>query len=79
MPCREATAHRLHFEPLFDGQRTCAFPCDAGGKVDLDALDEQARNLYFYVRAVVGREFATPIVRLAVPRQDLGTLSMRLV
>lgn len=52
----------LRFESLFHTGRALAFPCDAGGRVSLDALSERARNNYLYARAVVGREFAVPAV-----------------
>lgn len=52
----------LRFESLFNPGRGLAFPCDAGGQVELDALSEPARRNYFYARAVVGREYATPAV-----------------
>ena len=52
----------LRFEPLCTPGRGMAFPCDARGRVELDALSEPARHNYFYARAVVGREFATPAV-----------------
>jgi hypothetical protein len=56
-------AFELRFASLFVEGRALAFPCDAGGRVDLDVLSERARRNYFYARAVVGREFATPAVR----------------
>jgi hypothetical protein len=52
----------LRFGSLFDEGRALTFPCDAHGKVQLDALSERARANYLYARAVVGREFATPAV-----------------
>jgi len=56
--------YELRFRSLFDEGRGYAFPCDAGGRVDMDALSDRARNNYFYARTVVGREFATPAVQL---------------
>lgn len=53
---------QLRFESLFDPGRGLAFPCDALGHVELDALSHAARCNYFYARAVVGREFALPVV-----------------
>lgn len=53
----------LRFDSLFTEGRGLAFPCDAQGHVDLDALSERARCNYLYARAVVGREFLTPAVR----------------
>jgi len=49
---------------LFHEGRAYAFPCDASGHVDMDAMSERARNNYFYARTVVGREFATPAILL---------------
>lgn len=54
----------LRFDSLFTEGRGLAFPCDAQGQVDLDALSERARCNYLYARAVVGREYRTPAVRL---------------
>jgi hypothetical protein len=56
------TAFQLRFESLFHPGRGLAFPCDACGRVELDALSEPARRNYLYARAVVGREYATPAV-----------------
>ena len=55
-------AFELRFTSLIDASRTLAFPCDAAGRVDLDALSESRRSNYFYARTVVGREFARPAV-----------------
>jgi len=52
----------LRFQSLFNEGRAFAFPCDAKGQVDLDALSERARNNYLYARAVIGREVAMPAV-----------------
>lgn len=56
-------AYELRFQSLFDDGRGLAFPCDASGRVDLDALSERARLNYLYARAVIGREYAVPSVR----------------
>ena len=53
----------LRFTSLFDEGRALAFPCDARGQVDLDALSERSRINYFYARTVIGREFHIPAVR----------------
>jgi len=55
----------LRFRSLSDPARVVAFPCDAAGRVDLDALSETARANYFYARTVIGREFAMPAVARA--------------
>ena len=56
------SAHELRFRSLFNPGRGLAFPCDAAGHVDIDALRPIARQNYFYAQTVVGCEFATPIV-----------------
>jgi hypothetical protein len=58
-----AACFELRFQSLFHDGRALAFPCDAKGRVDMDALTERARHNYLYARTVVGREFATPAVR----------------
>ncbi len=57
-----ASRFELRFESLFNPGRGLTFPCDQHGAVELDSLSERARKNYFYARAVVGREFATPAV-----------------
>ena len=54
--------YELRFPSLFHEGRGYAFPCDAAGRVDIDALAEKARLNYLYARTVVGREVATPLV-----------------
>ncbi|HSV68916.1 MAG TPA: hypothetical protein VLI72_02300 [Methylibium sp.] len=61
--CDERSHFQLRFQSLVDAERACAFPCDAAGHVDMDALGEGARNMYFYARTVVGREFSRPRVQ----------------
>lgn len=62
MSLNDAGAYELRFQSLFNEGRALAFPCDAQGHVDMDALSDRARGNYLYARAVVGREFATPAV-----------------
>ena len=70
MTRRESAQHenqrqyQLRFQSLFDEGRAYAFPCDAGGRVDLDAMSERLRNSYLYARTLIGREFAMPAVQL---------------
>jgi hypothetical protein len=59
----QANQFELCFQSLFAHGRSLAFPCDAGGHVDMDALSDAERQRYFYARAVVGREFAKPAVK----------------
>lgn len=56
--------YEITFRSLCREGRGLAFPCDAGGRVDLDDLSDFARNNYLYARALVGREFAAPSVEL---------------
>jgi hypothetical protein len=56
-------AFELRFQSLYHEGRALAFPCDAAGQVNLDALGERALNTYLYARTVIGRDFAHPAVR----------------
>jgi hypothetical protein len=56
--------YELRFQSLSDTGRALAFPCDATGRVDMDALGSLALNDYLYARTVVGREFRRPCVRI---------------
>ena len=58
----ESTRYELRFQSLFHEGRALAFPCDAGGHVDMDRLSDRARASYLYARAVVGHEYAMPAV-----------------
>ena len=62
---RDCEGYELRFQPLFHG-REYAFPCDAAGHVDMNALSGRALNNYLYARAVVGREFYLPAVQRSV-------------
>ena len=55
-PPVERLRYELRFGSLFNAGRAFAFPCDADGHVDMDALSERARTDYLYARAVVGCE-----------------------
>jgi len=59
----QRSAFQLCFQSLFDAGRAYAFPCDAGGHVDMDALGERSRATYLYARTVVGREVAMPKIQ----------------
>jgi len=54
--------YELRFMGLFDKGCGYAFPCDALGHVDIDALSERARDNYLFARAVVGSVLAAPVV-----------------
>lgn len=43
-------------------RKSLAFPCDSAGRVDLDALDERRRNDYLFARALMGRDYAYPVM-----------------
>lgn len=55
----------LWFRSLFNEGRGFAFACDSTGRVNMDELSERGRRNYLFARAMVGREFATPSVRMA--------------
>ena len=59
----ERRAFQLRFQSLSDAGHAYAFPCDASGQVDIDALGERARTNYLYARTVIGREVARPKVQ----------------
>ena len=59
----EGSTFQLRFQSLFDAGHAYAFPCDAAGHVDVDALGERARNDYLYARVVVGCEVSVPKVQ----------------
>lgn len=68
----DRAGYELRFQSLTDPGRTLAFPCDASGRVDMDALGSDTRNDYLYARAVMGREFSKPAVRICI--NDQGAL-----
>lgn len=65
--CCQRPTHLLHFEPLSAQGAGLDIPCDPQGRVGLDALGEQLRNDYFFARTLIGRRFAQPTVRDALP------------
>jgi len=60
---RDAEQYELCFHSRVDRACTFAFPCDAAGTVNLDALSDRARQNYLFARMVVGSLFLTPAVR----------------
>jgi hypothetical protein len=56
--------YELRFRSLFNPGRGYSFPCDDRGHVDIDMLNDRARNNYFFARSVIGREFEVPEVQL---------------
>ena len=65
LPTPPGSHFEIRFQSLFREGRAMAFPCDAHGRVALDGLTERARNNYLFARAMVGREYATPLLRAA--------------
>jgi hypothetical protein len=57
--------YELRFQSLFSQGRGWAFPCDAEGHVDMDAMSDRARDSYLFARALVGLEVAHPRVQVA--------------
>ena len=58
----DGAGYQIRYEPLSGHGSELCFPCDACGRVELDALSDRARNNYFFARAVVGREYAAPAI-----------------
>jgi hypothetical protein len=58
----QALSFELRFQSLFHQGRGLAFPCDAEGHVDLNAMSERARTNYYFARSLIGRDFSTPAV-----------------
>lgn len=54
----------LRFQSLFDAGKALAFPCDAKGQVQMDQLSARALDNYLFARAVVGRDYAVPELRV---------------
>jgi hypothetical protein len=54
--------HRLRFNSLFIPGKAVVVPCNAVGEVDLDALSDRLRMAYLGARAMVGRDYAYPVV-----------------
>lgn len=54
--------YALRYDSLHHTGRCLSFPCDALGHIDLDALSERARNNYLAARAMVGRDYAHPVI-----------------
>jgi hypothetical protein len=60
-------AFEVRFASLFKEGRAMAFPCDASGRVEVDALPSRARVNYFFARAMIGKEYSVPEVFAQVP------------
>jgi hypothetical protein len=60
----------LRFVHHRDRHQSLVFPCNATGQVDLDALDERSRNLYLFARALMGRDYAFPVLCASARQAD---------
>ena len=64
----QTSSHQLRYElrfcSLYRPGRGYTFPCDAAGRVDMDALSDGERDSYLYARALIGSELAMPAVLL---------------
>ena len=56
------SAFEVRFTSLFKEGRAMVFPCDASGRVELDALPSRARDNYLFARAMIGKEYSVPKV-----------------
>ncbi len=70
--------YELRFQSLFDPGRALTFPCDATGVVAMDRLSDRARGNYLYARALLGRDFATPLVIRGAARAVPASAAVRL-
>lgn len=60
-PCMSFT-RELRFLPRTESMQCLIFPCDAAGRVDLDSLGDRERNTYLFARALMGRDYAFPVI-----------------
>ena len=62
---RASSTHELYFASLHAYGQGIVIPCDAAGLVDLDALPRRMRDVYLGTRAMMGRDYAYPTIRIA--------------
>ncbi len=55
--------YELRFQSLFHTGKALSFPCNSRGDVLLDSLSAKALENYLFARAVVGHEYANPVVQ----------------
>jgi hypothetical protein len=55
----------LRFVHRSNDRKSLTFPCDAAGRVNMDALDDRTRNDYLFARALVGRDYEFPVMRFS--------------
>jgi len=59
---RTEAAYEIRFQSLFKEGRALSFPCDQEGRFDLDNAHPRLRDSYLFARAMMGREYAYPVV-----------------
>lgn len=62
LPSSSPSNFEIRFDSLFRAGQALAFPCDEGGRVDMDRLSDRARSNYLFARAMVGRDYLAPRV-----------------
>ena len=65
MGTQEGLSHVLRFTSLFHPGRCVLVPCDRMGHVDIDSLGDRLKLTYLGARAMIGREYAYPVVEAA--------------
>jgi hypothetical protein len=64
-PVESLARYELRFQSLFHSGRGLAFPCDSAGEVLWDRMTERARESFLRAQQGVGRDYASPAVRLS--------------
>jgi len=64
-PAEPLARYELRFQSLFHSGRGLSFPCDQSGTVRLETMTEAARASFLRAQQGVGREYASPAVRLS--------------
>jgi hypothetical protein len=59
-------SHEIRYQPLADSDAALCFPCDAMGRVTMDALSDRLRDQYLFARALVGCVYARAVVTPAL-------------
>ena len=66
LPPADANArYELRFQSLFHTGRGLSFPCDRAGEVHWEGMNDVARASFERAQLGVGREYASPHVRLS--------------
>lgn len=60
--CTERPSFEMRFPSLIDGAQALVFPCDAQGRVDMDALGERRMCDYLFARVAIGHDYDWPRV-----------------